>query len=143
MKKYIFSFIVACLSLTSSLLTFQAAAQDQNTRSANIAPNRFTISTSVEGPRYEIVTAPDLSFVCYKFDKETGTTWKIYDDKVTKIDKELALNDETYPGQNNYQLVVANSSYILLLNVNTGTVWVYLDTLFTKYSRFKELNMGL
>ena len=33
--------------------------------------------------------------------------------------------------------------YILLLNVNTGTVWVYLDTLFTKYSRFKELNMGL
>ena len=133
MKKCILSFIVACLSLTSSLLTFRAAAQDR----------RFTASTSTEGPRYEIVVSPDEYSTCYKFDKETGATWRISGEKVTKIDKELAFRDETYPNKNNYQLIVADSSYLLLLNLNTGTTWLYINQIYPKFDRFKELDMGL
>ena len=133
MKKCILSFIVACLSLTSSLLTFRAAAQDR----------RFTASTSTEGPRYEIVVSPDEYSTCYKFDKETGVTWRISGEKVTKIDKELAFRDETYPDKNNYQLIVADSSYLLLLNLNTGTTWLYINQIYPKFDRFKELDMGL
>ena len=133
MKKYVFSFIVACLSLTSSLLTFQAAAQDK----------RFTVATSPEGPRYEIVVSPNEYFTCYKFDKETGATWRISGEKVTKIDKGMAFRDDTYPDKNNYQLIVADSSYLLLLNLNTGTTWLYINQIYPKYDRFKELDMGL
>ena len=133
MKKCILSFIVACLSLTSSMLTFRAAAQDR----------RFTASTSTEGPRYEIVVSPDEYSTCYKFDKETGVTWRISGEKVTKIDKELAFRDETYPDKNNYQLIVADSSYLLLLNLNTGTTWLYINQIYPKFDRFKELDMGL
>ena len=133
MKKCILSFIVACLSLTSSLLTFRAAAQDR----------RFTAATSTEGPRYEIVVSPDEYSTCYKFDKETGVTWRISGEKVTKIDKELAFRDETYPDKNNYQLIVADSSYLLLLNLNTGTTWLYINQIYPKFDRFKELDMGL
>ena len=133
MKKCILSFIVACLSLTSSLLTFQAAAQD----------NRCTVATSPDGPRYEIVVSPDEYSTCYKFDKETGATWRISVDKVTKIDKEMAFRDETHPDKNNYQLIVADSSYLLLLNLNTGTTWLYINQIYPRYDRFKELDMGL
>ena len=133
MKKCILSFIVACLSLTSSLLTFQAAAQDK----------RFTVATSTEGPRYEIVVSPDDYSTCYRFDKETGATWRISGEKVTKIDKGLAFHDETYPDKNNYQLIVADSSYLLLLNLNTGTTWLYIYQLYPRYDQFKELDMGL
>jgi len=133
MKKCILSFVVACLSLTSSLLTFQAFAQDK----------KFTVSTSTDGPRFEIVVSPDDYSTCYRFDKETGATWRIYGEKVTKIDKEMAFHDETYPDKNNYQLVVADSGYILLLNLNTGTTWLYINQLYPRYDRFKELDMGL
>ena len=133
MKKCILSFIVACLSLTSSLLTFRAAAQDR----------RFTAATSTDGPRYEIVVSPDEYSTCYKFDKETGVTWRISGEKVTKIDKEMAFHDETYPDKNNYQLIVADSSYLLLLNLNTGTTWLYINQIYPKFDRFKELDMGL
>ena len=133
MKKCILSFIVACLSMTSSLLTFQAVAQDK----------KFTVATSTDGPRFEIVVSPDDYSTCYRFDKETGATWRIYGEKVTKIDKEMAFHDETYPDKNNYQLVVADSGYILLLNLNTGTTWLYINQLYPRYDRFKELDMGL
>ena len=119
--------------MTSSLLTFQAVAQDK----------KFTVSTSTDGPRCEIVVSPDDYSTCYRFDKETGATWRIYGEKVTKIDKEMAFHDETYPDKNNYQLVVADSGYILLLNLNTGTTWLYINQLYPRYDRFKELDMGL
>ena len=125
--------MVMYLSLTSSLLSFQAAAQDK----------QFAAVTSTEGPRYEIVVSPDEHSICYKFDKETGATWRISFDKVTKIDKEIAFHDETYPDKNNYQLIVADSCYLLLLNLNTGTTWLYVNQLYPKYDQFKELDMGL
>ena len=55
----------------------------------------------------------------------------------------MAFHDETYPDKNNYQLVVADSGYILLLNLNTGTTWLYINQLYPRYDRFKELDMGL
>jgi hypothetical protein len=133
MKKCIISLIIASLSLSSSVLTFQAAAQDK----------RFSVATSTDGPRYEIVVSPDEYSTCYKFDKETGDTWRISYDKVTKIDKDLAFRDETHPDMINYQLIVADSSYLLLLNLNTGTTWLYINQIYPSYDRFKELDMGL
>lgn len=133
MKKCIISLIIASLSLASTLLSFQAAAQDK----------RNSVATSTDGPRYEIVVSPDEYSTCYKFDKETGDTWRISYDKVTKIDKDLAFRDETHPDMINYQLIVADSSYLLLLNLNTGTTWLYINQIYPSYDRFKELDMGL
>ena len=131
MKKCIITFLAACLSLTSSLLSFHAAAQDK----------KFTAATSTDGPRFEIVVSPDDYSTCYKLDKETGATWKISGEKVTRIDKGMALRDETYPDKNNYQLIVADSSYLLLLNLNTGTTWLYINQIYPRYDQFKELGM--
>ena len=121
MKKRIFSLMVACLSLVSSLMSFQAAAQDNLTESqvksivegvleSNAKKAGKTDSaSSLYGPRFEIIRMPDRDFTFFKFDKETGDTWEI--------------NTYTRPGEVNYQLIVDSWHHITLLNVHTGTMW--------------------
>lgn len=138
MKKCIFSFIVACLSLTASLMTFQAAAQDNLTESqvrsivegaleseAKKAGQSSPIS-SLYGPRFEIVRIPDNAYRFFKFDKETGDTWAIHTYKSTTsqlIGRQPAGQDEVRPGEINYQLITDSWYHIILLNVHTGTMW--------------------
>ena len=67
MKKYIFSFVVACLSLASSLMTIQAFAQENLTESQvrsivegaieskTQSASQISSVSSLYGPRFEIV----------------------------------------------------------------------------------------
>ena len=155
MKKCIISFIVACLSLTSSLLTFQAAAQDNQPAKDDIRPvlwEKQRNATCITGPRFELLPAPTNpemnTVVWFKFDKETGETWVIENNfnsvKVRKIDKEIGWRDNTRSGEINYQLIVASKDLLLLLNLNTGTMWESHQRSFSfRYTDFKELDMGI
>ncbi len=138
MKKHIFSLMVACLSLVSSLMTIQAAAQDnltesqvrsivENTLESKIkSADQTSPASSLFGPRFEIVRMPDRDFTVFKFDKETGDTWEINTYKSTKnhlIGRLPGGLDEVRPGEVNYQLIITSWHHILLLNVHTGTMW--------------------
>ncbi|MBR5256438.1 MAG: hypothetical protein IKV62_06650 [Bacteroidales bacterium] len=155
MKKCIISFIIACLSLTSSLLTFQAAAQDTQPVKEDFRPvlwEKQRNATCITGPRFELLPAPTNpetnTVIWFKFDKETGETWVIENNfnsvKVRKIDKELGWRDNSRPGEINYQLIVASKDLLLLLNLNTGTMWESHQRAFSfRYTDFKELDMGI
>lgn len=138
MKKRIFSLMVACLSLVSSLMSFQAAAQDNLTESqvksivegvleSNAKKAGKTDSaSSLYGPRFEIIRMPDRNFTFFKFDKETGDTWEINTYKSTssrKVGRQSSSQDVASPGEVNYQLIVDSWHHITLLNVHTGTMW--------------------
>ena len=138
MKKRILSLMVACLSLVSSLMSFQAAAQDNLTESqvksivegvleSNAKKAGKTDSaSSLYGPRFEIIRMPDRDFTVFKFDKETGNTWEINTYKSTKsrlIGRLPGGLDEVRPGEVNYQLIITSWHHITLLNVHTGTMW--------------------
>ena len=139
MKKYIYSFVVACLSLASSLMTFQAAAQDNLTESqvrsivegalesnAKKAGKTSSVS-SLYGPRFEMIQAPEEKFTLFKLDKETGETWVINTSgKMTsskKLLRPMGGEDEVRPGEYNYQLIADSWYHVFLLNVHTGTLW--------------------
>ena len=138
MKKRILSLMVACLSLVSSLMSFQAAAQDNLTESqvksivegvleSNAKKAGKTDSaSSLYGPRFEIIRMPDRDFTFFKFDKETGDTWEINTYKSTssrKVGRQSSSQDVARPGEVNYQLIVDSWHHITLLNVHTGTMW--------------------
>ena len=159
MKKHIFSLMVACLSLTSSLMTIQAAAQDnltesqvrsivENTLESKIkSADQTSPASSLFGPRFEIVRMPDRDFTVFKFDKETGDTWEINTYKSTKsrlIGRLPGGVDEVRPGEVNYQLIIGSWHYILLLNVHTGTTWESRLTSGKNahFEDFKEVGMG-
>ena len=171
MKKHIFSLMVACLSLVSSLMTIQAAAQDnltesqvrsivENTLESKIkSADQTSPASSLFGPRFEIVRMPDRDFTVFKFDKETGDTWEINTYKETgntweintyKSTKSRLIGrlpgglDEVRPGEVNYQLIITSWHHILLLNVHTGTMWESRLTSGKNahFEDFKEVGMG-
>ena len=161
MKKYIFSFVVACLSLASSLMTFQAAAQDNLTESqvrsivesaieskAKSADQISSVS-SLYGPRFEVVQAPEQKFTLFKFDKETGDTWVINTSGKTtsgkKLSRQMGWKDEARPGEVNYQLLTVSWYHIILLNVHTGTMWEshYVSGRNGHFEDFKEVETGI
>ena len=134
MKKYILSFIVVCLSLASSLMTFQAAAQDHLTEdqvrgivsSAVKKTDQTCLASSLYGPRFEVIPVPATPSRFFKFDKETGDTWAISTYKSTtskKLGRQPGGMEDARPGEINYQLLVNSWNHIVLLNVNTGTMW--------------------
>ena len=141
MKKCIISFIVACLSLTSSLITIQAAAQNNLTEgqarnimtstthhSSTTSSTTISPTSSLYGPRFEIVPMPNYTSMWFKFDKETGDIWmvenKTHGTTSRQIRMGMSFNDDnTRPGEINYQLLVNSWNHIVLLNVHTGTMW--------------------
>lgn len=161
MKKCIFTWIVACLSLASSLMTFQAAAQDNLTESQVRSIVESAVESKVKsagqtgsvsslyGPRFEIVQAPERKFTLFKFDKETGDTWVIdTSGKKTsgkKLWRQMGWKDEARPGEVNYQLIADSWYHIFLLNVHTGTLWEaeYKTGKNAHFEDFKEVDAGL
>ena len=161
MKKYIFSFIVACLSLASSLMTIQAFAQENLTESQvrsivegaieskTKSASQISSVSSLYGPRFEIVQAPERKFTLFKLDKETGDTWVIDTSGKTTSTKKLwrptGWKDEARPGEVNYQLIAESWYHIFLLNVHTGTLWEseYKSGKNAHFEDFKELDTGL
>ena len=156
MKKCILSFIIACLSLTSSLITIQAAAQNNLTEgqvrgivtsmthhNSSSSPAASPTS-SLYGPRFEVIPMPNNISTWFKFDKETGDTWvvenKSHGTTSRQIRKGMSFNDdEKRPGEINYQLLINSWNHIVLLNVHTGTMWEAKYQRGTLFGDFKEI----
>ena len=144
MKKGLLLLFVACLSM----IGFQAAAQDdksdQDDRIVNY--NMFRGVSTPAGPRFEIVFAPEDTSVWFKIDKETGEVWAAMSNLGTtafsKMGKEATLNDEAFPGEINYQLIVLDDSHVLLLNIHPGTTWECYRRPFSKFGDFKKIWMN-
>jgi hypothetical protein len=155
MKKSILPFIIACLSLVSSLITIQAAAQENLTEaqvrgivssmvhSSSDTDPTAPSSTSLYGPRFEVVSVPGTPTMWFKFDKETGDTWVAQNGLHETVCKQIgnaSVNDATRPGEINYQLLVKSWTHIVLLNVNTGKMWEAKHQRGTLFGDFKEVN---
>lgn len=151
--------MVACLSLSSSLMTFQAAAQDNLTEaqvrsivegaieSQVKSAGQTSPASSLYGPRFEIIRMPDRNFTLFKFDKETGDTWEINTYRSTSnriIGRQPGGMDEVRPGEANYQLIIDSWNHILLLNVHNGTMWESRLTSgrSAHFEDFKEVGTG-
>ena len=161
MKKYMLSFLVSCLSLAASFMTFQAAAQENLTEAqvrtivngavehAVDSPAKVNPASSLYGPRFEVVQIPESPFRFFKFDKETGDTWVIDTSGKTTSGKKLwrpmGWKDEARPGEINYQLLVVSWQRLVLLNVHTGTMWEsrLSGGRNATFEDFKEVDMGL
>ena len=127
MSKHFFPILLACLL---SLSVFPAIAQDEHYYPVD--------KTSLEGSRYEIViptrdNVPSL----YKLDKYTGDVWDLPNDlvlphKLTLFTREPSENDIVEEGKVNYQLIAVSSSQVYLVNLNTGVLWEYTNSLFTR-----------
>ena len=157
MKKCILSFIVACLSLTSSLITIQAAAQNNLTEGQvrNIVTSMThhdsssspaaSPTSSLYGPRFEVIPMPNNISTWFKFDKETGDTWVVENKPRGTTSRQIRKDmiswndDKTRPGEINYQLLINSWNHIVLLNVHTGTMWEAKLQRGSTFGDFKEI----
>lgn len=133
--------------LLAGILCFaaiSASAQDEPA-AGRPTPSSSIIKSSLWGPRFELLTiegvaAPSL----FKIDKYTGDVWVLSgsigaSNKLTKVFREMDIDDDAAEGQINYQLTVVSSSRAFLLNLNTGVVWEYSEEFFRKSRSFKVL----
>ena len=111
------------LAFAALLLTTTLSAQDH----PQPPVQSRTISTSVDGARYEIVTSGDTEHKCYRLDKYTGTVWMFYNiSGHSELQREASDQDIQEEGKINYQLyVLGDGSNAYLLNLNTGIIWYY------------------
>ena len=87
-----------------------------------------TISSSIEGRRYEILTSGIPEHKRYRIDKETGNVWMFYSASIgyTEIKRQASDQDIAEPGKINYQLyIMGDGSNAYLMNLNTGVIWYY------------------
>jgi len=135
--KRIISTLFAVLLISSA-----AFAQDDKKEPEN-KPRpvmKSTISTSIDGPKFEMISRLVGDTHPYRLNKETGEVWLFFYDKKYVIDIEESENTVIIPGENNFQLILSGDSSAYLMNIPSGEVW-YLKhggTILTSYrgSRF-------
>lgn len=81
-----------------------------------------TISTSIDGPKFEMLSRPTGQTV-FRINKETGEVWAFFNDKKYVIDFEESENTVIIPGENNFQLILSGDSSAYLMNIPSGEVW--------------------
>ena len=109
----------------AAMLFCTAAGADDSTPQTPY--QRQTISSTIDGGRYEILTSGIPDHKRYRLDKQEGTVWMFYYGySYTEIKREASDQDVKVEGQNNYQLyVMGDGSNAYLMNVNTGIIWYY------------------
>ena len=105
---------------------FATAANAQDSTTSKPIQNQ-TITSSVSGARYEIVTSGIPDHKRYRIDKVDGTVWTFYSGYTyTDIKREATDQDVRVDDSINYQLILlGDGSNAYLLNLNTGAVWYY------------------
>ncbi len=92
----------------------------------------LTVTSTIGGARYEIVSSGLNGDKTYRIDKTDGTVWIFYGPGSYKvIQREPSEEDIQYEDEINYQLYVmgdGNNAY--LINLNTGIIWYYEIHLF-------------
>lgn len=107
------------------LISAAASAQDEKKESdSNPCPvMRCTISTSIDGPKFEMVARPEGQDTPFRLNKETGEVWAFFNDKKYVIGFEESENTVIIPGENNFQLVLTGGTDVYLMNIPSGEVW--------------------
>lgn len=100
--------------------------------------------SSVDGPRFEVVIPRDNSTPYLRLDKETGEVWQLKvnfgaKNTVRAIGHEPSEFDIRKEGQNNYQIVAESPTHIYLMNLNTGLIWEFSDSIFSGKSVIFQL----
>lgn len=139
-KPFIYALLAGLLSF--SVLPTYAQTQEEEKQSAFYSP---VVKTSLEGNRYEIVVPareeiPDL----FKIDKYTGEVWELSTDMFTPhrlipFTREGHDDDLIEEGKVNYQLIAVSSTNLFLINIHTGVMWEYDESLFRKGRVFRLL----
>ena len=114
-------FISALVGLMLSASTFAQT-------SSGIAPSTdypspaAAVTSSLDGPMFEVVGRADSDVYMFRINKETGEVLFLGNEKYVKLSREASEDDTTVAGKVNYQLVMSSST-VYLMNVNTGTLW--------------------
>lgn len=141
-------FVLAVLATMASVLIGVSANAQENTSTDETKTERRiympTGISSVDGPRFEVVIPRDNSTPYLRLDKETGEVWQLKvnlgsKNSVKAIAHEPSEFDIQKEGQNNYQIVAETSFHVYLMNLNTGLVWEYSESLFSGKSVIFQL----
>ena len=115
------------LTLAFAALLFSVALPAQDGSDSKRPIQNQTISSSIDGARYEILTSGIPDTKRYRLDKVDGTVWMFYSTiGYSDIKREASDKDIQEEGKINYQLyVMGDGSNAYLLNLNTGIIWYY------------------
>ncbi len=138
-------FVLATMAL--AFMGTNASAQENTSQDETKTERRIYMPTgisSVDGPRFEIVIPRDNSAPYLRIDKETGDVWQLRFNLGSKncakaIGRESSEFDIRKEGQNNYQIVAESAFHIYLMNLNTGLIWEYSESLFSGKSVIFQL----
>lgn len=134
-------------TMAFALVGTNVNAQENTSKDEAKTERRIYMPTgisSVDGPRFEVVIPRDNSIPYLRLDKETGEVWQLKvnlgsKNSVKAIAHEPSEFDIRKEGQNNYQIVAESPFHIYLMNLNTGLIWEYSESLFSGKSVMFQL----
>lgn len=144
MRKYVLAVLV---TMAFALVETNACAQENTSNDETKTERRIYMPTgisSVDGPRFEVVIPRNNSSPYLRLDKETGEVWQLKvnlgsKNSVKAIAHEPSEFDIRKEGQNNYQIVAESAFHVYLMNLNTGLIWEYSESLFSGKSVIFQL----
>ncbi len=144
MRKYVLAVLA---TMAFALVGISAGAQENTPDDQTKTERRIYMPTgisSVDGPRFEFVIPRDNKTPYLRLDKETGDVWQLKvnigaKNSVKAIRHEPSELDIRKEGQNNYQIVSESAFHVYLMNLNTGLIWEYSESLFSGKSVMFQL----
>lgn len=141
-------FALAILATMAFALVGVGANAQENTSTDEAKTERRiympTGISSLDGSRFEVVIPRDNRTPYLRLDKETGEVWQLKvnfgaKNSARAIGHEPSLSDIRKEGQNNYQIVAESSTHIYLMNLNTGLIWEFSESIFSGKSAIFQL----
>lgn len=144
MRKYVLAVLV---TMAFALIETNVCAQENTSNDETKTERRIYMPTgisSVGGPRFEVVIPRNNSTPYLRLDKETGEVWQLKvnlgsKNSVKAIAHEPSEFDIRKEGQDNYQIVAESAFHVYLMNLNTGLIWEYSESLFSGKSVMFQL----
>ena len=142
MKKY----TIYLLFLVLLPLCHDASAQTTDTDSSSKTEFLlFNGKSSPEGARFEVVIPSNSDSNCiFRIDKYTGDVWRLWhaigsSNKLVLLEREPSEMDLAEEDKINYQLVSISPTEAYLINLNTGIIWEFWPSLFSKKNNIFSL----
>ncbi len=144
MRKYVLAML---FTMAFAFVGTNVNAQENTSKDETKTERRIYMPTgisSVDGPRFEVVIPRNNDTPYLRLDKETGEVWQLKmnlgaKNSVKAIAHEPSEFDIRKEGQNNYQIVAETSYHIYLMNLNSGLIWEYSESIFSGKSVMFQL----
>ena len=131
--------VIYLLILVLLPLCHNASAQTTDTDSSPKTEYLlYNGKSSTEGARFEVVIPSHSDSNCiFKIDKYTGDVWRLWhaigsSNKLVLLDREPSEMDLVEEDKINYQLVSISTTQAYLINLNTGIIWEFSPSIFSK-----------